>query len=228
MKNSIHSTKQILRQSFALGILPILVSPAVADETKAPSGWDARVFAGVDFGQMDEIKAVFGGSSTESVDLDSGTLFGAAAGYAWNNGFAAEIEYTYRTADLSSAPTGLFPGATEADIASVLIFANVFYRPEIASMPRLHPRLGLGIGWLQETSFDAMVDGREESFDGDGAAFQLVVGTDYSLTDRWLLGLSLHYYSAGSVDLESESDSSRKLELDYEGFSLIASASYRF
>ncbi|MEX0330084.1 MAG: outer membrane protein [Puniceicoccaceae bacterium] len=193
------------------------------------TGWGARLFTGLDFGQTDTIKANLNGiAASEKVDLDSGILFGGAVDYTWNNGFTAELEYTYRSADFSNAPTDIFPDATEADIASVLIFANFLYRPAIESMPRLQPRLGIGIGWLQETSLDVMTDGMEESFDGSGEAYQLIVGADYSLTENWQLGLNLHWYSAGSVDLKGETDSQRKLDVDYEGFSLIASVGYRF
>lgn len=214
-----------LKSAMAIG-LGLLFSSGTHGET---NGWAARLFAGLDFGQTDTIKANLNGvASSEKVDLDSGILFGGVVDYTWSNGFTAELEYTYRSADFSSAPAGIFPNATEADIASVLIYANFLYRPVIESMPRLQPRLGFGIGWLQETSMDVIINGLEESFDGSGESYQLILGADYSLTENWQVGLNLHWYSAGSVSLKGETDKQRKLELDYEGFSLMASLGYRF
>lgn len=216
-----------LKLTLAMG-LGLMANQAFA-ATGDDSGWGTRLFTGLDFGQTDTIKANLNGTaSSDKVDLDSGILFGGAVEYTWSNGFTAELEYTYRSADFSRAPVAIFPEATEADIASVLIFASLMYRPVIESMPRLQPRLGLGIGWLQETSMDVLVAGVEESFDGSGEAYQLILGADYSLTENWQLGLNLHWYSAGSVELKGERDSQRKLELDYEGFSLMASLGYRF
>lgn len=216
-----------LKRALAM-VLGLIASQTFA-ATGDTSGWGARIFTGIDLGQTDTIKANLNGTaSSDKVDLDSGILFGGAVDYTWSNGFTAELEYTWRRADFSKAPVAIFPEATEADIASVLIFANLMYHPVIESMPRLQPRLGLGIGWLQETSMDVLVSGLEESFDGNGQAYQLILGADYSLTNNWQLGLSLHWYSAGSVELKGERNNQRKIELDYEGFSLMASLDYRF
>jgi hypothetical protein len=130
---TLHTTRSLL------GLLSVLVAAPLFGETG--SGWDARIFAGIEMTQTGQLKSNFAGS--ESVDTDSGTLFGASVGYHWDNAFGIELEYTYRTADFSSAPTSLFPTATEAEIASVLIFANIVYSPYLEKMPRLRPRIAL-------------------------------------------------------------------------------------
>ncbi|MEY2908108.1 MAG: hypothetical protein RLZZ602_631 [Pseudomonadota bacterium] len=190
-------------------------------------GWEARLHAGLELGQTDAVSLVVGGEKQRaSMDVESGQLFGAAVGYNWSNGFAAEVEYTYRSADFSTVSAALFPEATAMDIASVLIFANLTYRPLVSKDGALQPFFGLGFGILQEASADVIIGGVEESFDGDGTAFQLLAGFDYRFSERWRARVSAHYYSAGGIDLESGNNAQRKIELDYKGLSLVAGLAF--
>jgi len=178
---------------------------------------------------------VFGGASTLQdsnftldgsgvpVSFDTGFVAGGALGYAFGSvPIRTELEFAYRTGDASGMPAAVASGG---DLASTSIMVNGYYMFQTAT--KFSPYLGLGLGYATEIDFDLDTPtGQQQYSDTGNFAYQLMLGTEYEISDRWALYGELRYFSASSVTLPGNAGSS--LKVDYDTFDVVLGASLSF
>lgn len=178
---------------------------------------------------------LFGGASTLQgsdftlngasvpVSFDTGFIAGGAFGYAYGGApLRAELEYSYRTGDVSGLPPVVGSGG---DLASTSVMVNGYYMFDTAT--KLSPYVGLGLGYATEIDFDlATPTGAVEFSDTGNFAYQLMLGAEYAVADRWALFSELRYFSAGSVTLPGAAGTS--LRTDYDTLDVVFGASLSF
>ncbi len=159
------------------------------------------------------------------IQINSGFVSGLGFGYKYNQKFAAEIAWEYRTND---SETTLADGSlfSEGNYASNTLYLNGYYF--ITQTTRWSPYVGAGIGWIQEIDLDFESDGVEQSFSGDGEiALQFLAGMEYSLSNNVELNAELKY-SQASADLEGENAVGSITELDYDPLTFQLGVSFLF
>ena len=211
--------------SFAL-ILSLMTLPTYAED----GSWFVRPYVGLS--QMSNLTAtsesVGSADGSSDIQLDSGFTAGFGVGYQYNENWAAELAWEYRSNDSEvTLPDGKI--YTDGNYASNIFFISGFYyfKPFSES---IKPYIGAGLSWIQEVDIDLEEGGTELSYSGDGdLGFQLFAGIEYTLSDRWALQTELRYGSTGEFDLQGEESTTGKINgLDYEPFTLQVGAKFNF
>lgn len=198
-------------------------------EEEKENRWETRVLFGFDNADSTAVTTSFPDeSNTGDLEFGSGIAFGGTVGYNFANDLLLELDYTWRSADEGDAPDSLFGAGASADVASVIISPNLWYKPTLDKMPKFSPRFGIGFGWFQEVSMDVIINGVEQSYDGDGSGVLLMAGLDWDISDKWVFGIDAKYYDGGNINATSESDASRAVSFDYSGTTLNLSLGFNF
>ena len=217
----------LLMLLFGASFVYAVESEFTAEKENAP--WSVRLITGADFALSTDLDLKENGTTSKGDgDFNPGFVAGAALGYTWQESICLEFEYTYQTSGAGDADESVFGEGAESQIASVAIGPTLWYRPSNLFSGSLKPKIGLGIYWLEEVSLDIEQGGREDSFSDSGALYSITAGIDWEFRENWSLGTELRYYKSSSLDAEDETDSSRKLEFDYEGFNALVSLGYKF
>jgi len=214
---------------------PLLVSllPAVALAQTEPKGFYVTGYA-----QYSRIgsstfteSGAFGAGSGLNAEFSGGRGLGGDIGYRYGNGWAAEVEWNYRSHKLSSLRQGGATVAREGDFASNILLINGLRR--FISASPWTPYVGAGIGWVQEIDIDLKpaAGGVERSYSASTkAAFQLIAGVEYALTQNWRLTADARWLRVGSVQMDNESGNTGGAvrSLDYNPISVQVGVRYSF
>ncbi|MFM7506273.1 MAG: outer membrane protein [Rubrivivax sp.] len=173
-----------------------------------------------------------GGSPTSGkLRLGNGLMAGGSVGWSLRPDLRIEADYNYRTNKLrSTSVPGLDAVQPDADLASVLIMANVLrdFEGWNTGRARFKPYVGVGLGVAQEVDTDLNIAGVQREFSGNRAAWQLLTGVNWHYGSRWFAGAGLRYIDAGTVRLQSPAASAGVIRADYKGFGLDLRVGYRF
>jgi opacity protein-like surface antigen len=158
--------------------------------------------------------------------LDTGAAVGMAGGYRFNRNFAADLEYTYRSNDISEVKgAGGAIIADGGDLASVAIMTSGYYYFDFAN--DWSPYIGLGVGFLQEIDSDVELVGVSDQKDLEDQLFawQAMVGAEVPLDESWRFYGEGRFLSAPGVELSNGNGS---YGLDYHNLSLLVGIGYQF
>lgn len=197
-----HAFSRLSRSLLCLGLLS--VAALAHAESK---GFYATIYAQhsrIGSSTIDESGALGSGSGLRAA-FGSGMGFGGDIGYRYGNGWAAEFEWNYRRHTLDALRQGGTDLARDGDFASNILLINGVRR--FATDGPWTPYLGVGIGWVQEIDIDLAtgVSGAERSYSESGkAAFQLIAGVEYALSQHWSLTADMRWLRVGSVRLDNE------------------------
>lgn len=178
-------------------------------------GYYLKVFGGVSSVSDTDLD----GLATNESGFDTGQIFGGAVGYAFaGSPFRSELEYAYRTgdADGSAGITG--------DLASTTVALNGYYDFTPVAGGLLTPYVGVGLSYVTEIDFDVsggLAPG--EYTDRDGFGYQLMLGAEYPLSERWSINGEVRYFDAGSQTLTG---SGGKLSADYQTLELLIGTAF--
>lgn len=166
--------------------------------------------------------------SLDSIDVttDNGFTTGLGVGYRYGSRIAVEAAWEYRTNESeTSFASGLaFP---EGNYASNMFFFNGYYF--LTARGAWEPYAGAGLAWVQEVDIDLEGDGPEQSFSGDGdVGFQVFVGSNYRLTDRWSVHGELRYGSVTGIELSGENVDGTISDFEYEPVTVQFGINYNF
>ena len=192
-------------------------------------GWFLRAHGG--YSQLSDIDADTSGIVSEpagaDISIDGGFTAGAGVGYRYNQRWAVELAWEYRSNESETDLVG-FENYPDGNLASNTFFLNGYYH--FARSGRWDPYLGAGLGWLQEIDIDLEGNGPERSYSGDGdTGFQVFAGANYEIAERWLLQGEVRYTAFTDLDLEAESGAQGDISsLDYEPLTLQFGVMYRF
>lgn len=195
-------------------LLAITPMAAAADGT-----YYAKLFGGFSDLQTDTLG--FGGTVTDA-DFDAGGVFGGAVGFDYaGSPWRAELEYSYRSSDVT--PPSTVGGA--GDIASTTLMVNGVYT--FGAGGSWTPYAGAGIGVLTEVDLDIGSGPAAGEYEDSGVfAVQIMVGAEYTVSDRVGLFGELRYLTAGPQTLES--DAGARIETDYDSLDAIVGLTIRF
>lgn len=178
---------------------------------------------------LDDTAAFKGGGPRSGVDFDTGYAVGIAVGYDFTPNISAEVEYMYRSSDISSFDRAGFGGG--GDFASVVISAHLLYRFdgwEATENTRLRPFIGVGLGVAQEVDLDISRGPAAGEYEDSGAlAFQARGGLEWTLSPSVSLGVEARYLNMGSLSLDPDGPG-RDLKAKYETIDGLVSLAYRF
>ncbi|MEM6713285.1 MAG: OmpW family outer membrane protein [Pseudomonadota bacterium] len=161
------------------------------------------------------------GAALGKVGFDTGFLAGGAVGYSLSgSGLRGELEYAYRTGD-ADGKLGI-----TGDLASTSFALNAFYDFSPIGTARITPYVGAGLAYVTEIDFDVVTGPIGEYSKSGIFGYQLMVGADVPIAERWSLNGELRYFDAGSQSLRSPT--SAILRTDYATLDLVFGATFRF
>lgn len=220
------------RYPLLASLLLASLSPVAALAQAEPKGFYVTVYgqySRLGSSNLSESGALGAGNGLRA-EFGSGSGFGADFGWRYGNGWAAEVEWNYRSHALDSLKQGGSTLSRDGDFASNILFVNGLRR--FPGNGALTPYLGGGIGWVQEIDFDITpsAGGTSRSYSGNKFAFQLIAGIEYALTPNWRLTADARWLRAGSVQLDNEAGNSggRAGPLDYNPVSVQVGLRYSF
>ncbi|MDT0596574.1 outer membrane protein [Glaciecola petra] len=160
------------------------------------------------------------------VDVDSGLNGGIGFGYFYNDNFAVEIFWEYRTNESNTT----LPDASfyeEGNYASNLFYLNGTYWFDWDDKWQYY--LGAGLGWVQEIDIDLETKGIELSYSGSGeTAIQGFIGVAYRLNKQLSFDLEYRYSKVASAELDGEQNGGMINELGYDPSTIQLGLTWRF
>jgi opacity protein-like surface antigen len=172
-----------------------------------------------------------GAGNSLRAEFGRGVGFGGDIGYRYGNGWAAEVEWNYRSHSLNALRQSGSNLARDGDFASNIVLINGLRR--FNTTGAWTPYLGAGIGWVQEIDIDITPSsaGAERGYSaGNKYAFQLIGGVEYTLTPQWRMTADARLLRVGSVQLDNEvgNPGGSVGPLNYNPFSVQVGVRYNF
>ena len=207
------------------GLITGLSQPVAAEDD-----WFVRPYIG--FSQMSDVSGDFNNidglpSGSADIDLDTGFASGIGVGYFYNNNFAVELGWEYRSNDSKTVlnDTSRF---NDGNYASSIFYLNGHYL--LAKRHKWQPYLGGGLTWAQEVDIDLERGGNELSYSGDGdVGYQLFAGINYDWSENWKFQGEARYGSITGIDLNAEDGAVGQFDdLDYKTTTLQVGVVYSF
>ncbi|MEM9169433.1 MAG: OmpA family protein [Pseudomonadota bacterium] len=198
-------------------LLAAAATLATAPAALAYEGFYGAIGAGLSYVQPDrdfETKLVSGADAFDSeADFDNGIGVYTALGYAFDNDWRAELEFSYRENELRHlAGDGLgfsgWPDSVDGDTESYAFMANLIR--DFDTGQAVTPYIGGGVGGIRiEADYTGnnttAINGPLTLDINDGVtrlAFQGIAGLAIELADNLTLDLSYRYLHALKADLE--------------------------
>ncbi len=191
-------------------VLPALLaglSPATALAELEPKGFYVTLY-----GQYSQIgssnfteSGALGAGSGLRADFGGGSGLGGDIGWRYGNGWAAEVEWSYRSHSIDPLKQGGSYISRDGDFASNTLLINGLRR--FPTGGAWTPYVGAGLGWVQEidADFKTTSGGMSRSYSATGkAAFQAIAGVEYAFTPKWRLTADARWLRVGSVQLDNE------------------------
>jgi opacity protein-like surface antigen len=189
-------TKRILLASSAFAVL------AAAQQAQAASDMYVSVLGGANFVQ-DQSRSFNSGSSSFSIDPDTGFVIGGVIGTKltnWAKGLRVEMEASYRRSDMGGAWTtssGSTGGFLDGNLSTFSIMANAWYDIDIGH--KIVPYIGGGFGWARS---HAEVGRVQTFYNSTGTTYDFEGSVDRQNTGfAWQLGLGFNYEVAPDVQV---------------------------
>ena len=160
-----------------------------ATSAQAIEGWYGRADIGSSVeGEVDV--SFYDGEETfsDTADLDDGWMADVGVGYAYGNGFRAELELAERNNEVSSS-------SINVDARSLMV--NGFY--DFNRGGRFQPYVGVGVGY-------AKVDA--DTVDDSNWAWQALAGIGMEINDRLTLDVGYRYFNVDELEFASVADAS--------------------
>jgi opacity protein-like surface antigen len=165
--------------------------------------------------------ASLSGAAFGNLGFDTGFLAGGAVGFDYpDSPFRSELEYSYRSGD-ADGKLGI-----TGDLASTSLAVNGYYDFAPISGSRVTPYIGAGLAYVTEIDFDVLT-GPVGQYSKTGMfGYQLMLGAEVPVNDRWSINGELRYFDAGSQSLRSPVGTT--LRTDYATIDLLVGATFRF
>lgn len=168
-----------------------------------------------------------GPNSSADASFDAGFLAGGAVGYAFTDNWSAELDYAYRSNDVSSVRVNGQTVANGGDYASTSLMLNGFYRFDTDW--RVRPYVGAGIGFATEIDVDLEGGPSNGGWSGTAPAAQLMVGGEANLTDSLRAFAELRYFRAFNPSMDAEEGGAvGTIDADYDHLGLLLGVNYKF
>src|SRR5215208_5392480 len=158
------------------------------------------LFAGVTFDAQDT-EVSYGGSSTYSIETDTGFLVGGAIGAHITPNFRGEIELSFKSHDIDSADDSDGDSNTgNGDVDIFFVLANFWYDFDMGAFT---PYLGGGVG-VAKINSDISIYDHAYFWDMDRwtLAGQLGAGVQWKFTDNFGLDLGYRLKATSPADLD--------------------------
>ena len=170
------------------------------------------------------------GTSRIETTFDSGTTYGLAFGYDFENAFRVEGELTRREADVDThdLDNGGAIAGSFGEANSTSFFANVFYDFENDS--RVTPYVGVGLGQVGVDYANFGVPGLDALDDDDDVfGYQLAAGITVDINDRFSFRTDLRLLEAEDAELTSSAATSNTAsDVAYGAFDITVGVRFKF
>lgn len=208
------TTPPLTNLTLTTALLACFGVPALAEPSDG--GFYLRAFGGASSLSDSDLS----GAATGSTGFDTGQVFGGAVGYDYSDSpFRSELEYTYRSGDADGTA-----GVT-GDFASTTVALNGYYDFAPIAGGRLTPYFGAGLAYITEIDFDLSGGAAGEYTDRGGIGYQLMLGAEYPVSERWSVTGEVRYFDAGSQTLTGPGGT---LNADYQSIDLIVGTTFKF
>ena len=152
------------------------------------TGWGFAADAGI--GDFDGAKAD---------DIGNLPLFGLGVGYRINPMFRSDLTFTYRGGYGIDGTVG--GNRAEGDITSYATMLNGYF-DILVDLCRFKSYVGVGIGWAHnktDTLKDLTAGDSASGTSTDNLAWQAMLGTGVTLTERLSLDIGYRYFDGGEI-----------------------------
>lgn len=165
-----------------------------------------------------------------SASLDNAFLFGGAAGYRFLDNLRAEVNVSYRRADIDSVTIAGTSLDGAGNTSALTFMGNVYYDFHLhTDQTSLVPYLGAGIGGARikvdsDRGADFRVDDRDTVF-----AWNLMAGASYPVTDQVDLALGYRYLQTSDPKFDATLlDESGEMRGEFRTHEVVASLRFNF
>jgi OOP family OmpA-OmpF porin len=198
--------------AFALAAAALFAAPSANAQQAA--GWYGTGSLG--YQQVRDQDFNTGGLSGHA-EYDPGVALSLAGGYAFGNGFRAELEGGYGHSSFDSITANGTKFSVGGDIDLWSIYGAAYYDFAIANS-KLKPYLGGGLGWVHSDVSNASVNGvAVGGGSDDNFSWFAEGGVSYALSDRLDLvpGIRYTWYDNGSSGVDDNEAWTFKVGLRY-------------
>jgi hypothetical protein len=181
---------------------------APAPTTVGPWYWKAQ--AGLGLLESAEVVYEDGAATEGEAEFGGGFQAGVALGYALNETWALEVDFSYRTNAVDKVEPGLASGG---DLALRSLLLNLVYRTETDWS--WSPYLGVGFGVSDPLDIDLKGGLAQGSYLGNSATAQYFAGIERPLTDNLDLYFDLRFLRAFDPEAGPDPAGSATIESEY-------------
>lgn len=191
-----------------------------AASAQAPGQLYLKAFGGATFPQSDDFtlhSTLTGASAQSGLDFDTGYVAGFAGGYKITPNVAVELEYAYRSADVSVNKVS--DGGKSS--ATAVMVNGIYKFDPMGATGAFRPYAGLGLGAAKQQVADV-----GNTLTGDATfAYQLIGGVSYDLSPEFSLLGELRFFGINDQTLENDAFSFKS---PYHTLDLLVGGTYSF
>lgn len=166
------------------------------------------------------------GQIPAELEFDPGWLAALAGGYAWDNGFAVEGEFSYRQNGVDQERLFGMIIPIDGFIRSYALMANGYYRLDTGTM--FTPYIGAGAGGALLT-IDADSVGGNFSDDDFEFAYQAMAGVAAEITPQVSAGLEYRYFGTTQPEFsDAPGGTAVTVDPDYSTHNILVTLTYSF
>ena len=133
------------------------------------------------------------------VGYDKGFTFGGFAGYDFGKFFRAELELTYKQAEIDSLKTS-FLGLPinlpiQGKVKNLNVMANAYFEYPVNSLITPYVGVGLGMAQIRGTglTLNLPIIGQKRNVQDTVFAYQLIAGVGFNVTDHVTIGMDYRF-----------------------------------
>ncbi len=207
----------------AAGLAVVLAAPSFADEGfyitgGVGYGWtpDMDVESSAGFGNRSVLPSLSG-----EIQGEGDARFMLGAGYETANNWRVQVDVMDRFNDTGAVGNGLFA----SDLQNVALMVSGIRDFDFGSF--VAPYAGLGLGYSQTDASIQFFDGSDAQGDGNGIAFQGLLGLTLDLSDRISADAGYRYFYGPEVDFISSTGNVGSID-NYQSHDLLVGLRFSF
>ncbi|MBL8549526.1 MAG: OmpA family protein [Hyphomonadaceae bacterium] len=202
--------KKLLQGATAVAAF-LAATPAFATE-----GWYGRVDAGYSFAGSNDISPW-----NASADLENDWVESLGLGFAFDNGFRLEGEFSHRFNELDTATVA----SGDAHVWAAMLNAYVDFNKSGA----VQPYLGVGVGAARQDS-NAWRNGPVRGYDDSetSLAYQGLAGIAFMLSEQLALDIGYRYFAAPDGEFSGTNPAPTTFSTDYDHHSATVGLRWQF
>ncbi|MGB0670080.1 MAG: outer membrane protein, partial [Rhodospirillales bacterium] len=212
-----------MRKGLTVGTLGLMASALIGSAAMAEGGHPTGYYLGLGGGlNMTMDSDIDGSGFSHTGEFDPGWAGVITFGHAYESGFRAELEGSYRANDIDSVSGLANPGG---DVSSWAGMLNGYY--DINTGTRFTPYVGLGIGGAYvEADGVKPINGSTVNDDDAQFAYQAIAGVNVTLSEN--ISAFADYRYMRTLELGMSTSAGRSFDAEYANHTGLLGLKWHF